>query len=1054
MDANQYLKVWLRFDESPTKDECGNAWTVYKNPTVGTDNAFNGNALQLSGGSYVYTPTPIEIGGQDFTIDFWACPTNLSISYSGFFSFKDNLIDGNERDVVALLGLNYSQLIYGVFDTSGNRLTNDFKTSHHVTSSLQHFAFSYRHSDKTIFIFVDGHLVWSEVLKNSLTRAARYVFIGRLAKQASEYMEGAVDEFRIYDGIARWTEDFTPPTLFDYGGDSATVSFTVDTVRHVRNPLFEWRYENYGTADLLTIAGTTVTNLPNTQSKTGSAFYQPNRQKCFDIPSTNEIWIKCDVFIANNNSGNRIRVYSSDGNGINGWSTDSSRVSNAYLLWHNDTAITGKYRPTIASMDDGIGLNVLWLHMKSGSSDGLIEFFVADVKEGRVFTAANINHSFTGNVNAGNPFNNVYIQMDGSNIYVSNLIISNVEVGFNDNVKPIGFPWQWNFDVEREVTPPTFPMLVTVLFDFQRFIRKTVNVAVDVQRNVIASVIDNFDVQRTCVTSTINNFDVQRNVIASVIDEFDALRQLPNHLFIMPVKDGVLYGRSSTVGVREVEISIGAQQLTDQVVFTAIWDVQIMEKIIGQYLDYYYDLRIEWLQRNGITASCHCCSDVDEILYTQIAYTFTAAEIANSYWHTNDSGSSSSSQKPTHPKGKGVPGTTYKVVSYPQQPTTSQADKIPKGFASMHAEKIAKALGKELVCQIDDFVSTVDVNQGGATFSDLIGDIFGWTSRIPTLLINCYLNDNKLYIIQRGYEANIIDISDTKHTVPVITQELVRTFWYGHKTYRTETRSVAYWEWVPDEDSDSDADDDDDDDDDTESPGTDEDTPAEQKFEFDEDGLVKKSYRTETIRNADGTITIIEVETDYDYITLKNGRKFLHKETTRSYIDQELIDENIVEHMPLDQGQSHTYVKDDEGYYLGSTVGRGKRDDRISKRKKVELPNDDTVDLNENEEDDNWQNTKTESQSRTIPGIVNFDTSFPVYGNEKLKAITEEIKRLNRQTKETVTVEIYNYNHVININDQIIFHGHTYFFENNTVTKTPRIVNKQTLTMVRWFVNE
>lgn len=773
-----------------------------------------------------------------------------------------------------------------------------------------------------------------------------------------------------------------------------------------------WRYENYGTADLFpAVGGTNFTDLPVEQSKTGYAFYRPAKYplEFVEVASSYEIWLKWDFYIVPGaipyRDFIRVYVYANKVIGFsNNFANEPRDKFEVTLELGGDVAYTGIY------LEPGT-LYTARLHIISRATNGLIALDIGGE-----------SYSFTGNVpftNPGKAITGMTIIMERSNILASNIIFSNSEIALDEVVST-------SIDTGE----------VDLEYDLQRNVKITGIITADAQRYLY-------------LLNKGLTFDLRRTVIASGADKIDVIRQLPNHLIIMPVKDGVLYGRSSTVGVREVEINIGAQQLTDQVDFTAIWDVQIMEKIIGQYLDYHYDLRVERLQRNGITATCHCCSDVDEILYTQIAYTFTAAEIAKSYWHTNDSGSSSSStNKKTHPKGKGVPGTTYKVISYPQQPTTAQADKIPKGFASMHAEKIAKALTKELVCQIDDFVSTVDVNQGGATFSDLIGDIFGWTSRIPTLLINCYLNDNKLYIIQRGYESNIIDISDTKHTVPVITQELVRTFWHGRKTYRTETRSVAYWEWVPDEDSDSDADDDDDD---TEPSDPDIDIPADQKFEFDKDGLVKKSYRIETVRNADGTTTIIEVETDYDYITLRNGRKFLHKETTRNYIDQELIDENIVEHTPLDQGQSHTYAKDEEGYYLGSTVGRGKRDDRISKRNKVELPNDDTADLNENEEDDNWQNTKTESQSRTIPGIVNFDTSFPVYGNEKLKAITEEIKRLNRKTKETVAVEIYNYNHVININDRIIFHGHTYFFESNTVVKTPRIVNKQTLTMVRWF---
>ena len=56
-----------------------------------------------------------------------------------------------------------------------------------------------------------------------------------------------------------------------------------------------FRYENYGTADLLLTEGTTV-EVSTDISKFGSAFIQTQQAKCFDIPATKELWCKFDIY--------------------------------------------------------------------------------------------------------------------------------------------------------------------------------------------------------------------------------------------------------------------------------------------------------------------------------------------------------------------------------------------------------------------------------------------------------------------------------------------------------------------------------------------------------------------------------------------------------------------------------------------------------------------------------------------------------------------------------------------------------------------------------------
>ncbi|MBR0103710.1 MAG: hypothetical protein IJQ01_09465, partial [Selenomonadaceae bacterium] len=70
---------------------------------------------------------------------------------------------------------------------------------------------------------------------------------------------------------------------------AAPVQVNFDVQRKVKT---QWFYYNAGNADDLITSGTTLTNLPESKSITGTAFYQTTRAKCFDLPETDEIWIK------------------------------------------------------------------------------------------------------------------------------------------------------------------------------------------------------------------------------------------------------------------------------------------------------------------------------------------------------------------------------------------------------------------------------------------------------------------------------------------------------------------------------------------------------------------------------------------------------------------------------------------------------------------------------------------------------------------------------------------------------------------------------------------
>lgn len=230
-----------------------------------------------------------------------------------------------------------------------------------------------------------------------------------------------------------------------------------------------WAYTNPGTADLLSSSGTTLTNLPENQSRTGSAFYQTTRAKCFDIPATPEIWIKFDVFTT---LSTRWRAYNENSNGVNGV---CSQTDGALDFWANSGNVTSFSRAVKNQLQSVL------LHMASDSSSGIVEAWLNGVKL----------YTYTGNVNYGSDFADIYLQSDGSGTFFSNVIISNIASGIETSsatydaiVKPeIFISWipRGNIAVKPEFYATVYraPQRVRISADTARTLKKSETVSAD-----------------------------------------------------------------------------------------------------------------------------------------------------------------------------------------------------------------------------------------------------------------------------------------------------------------------------------------------------------------------------------------------------------------------------------------------------------------------------------------------------------------------------------------------------------------------------------------------
>ena len=215
---NSALAAYLPFDKTTTADKCNNTWVASGSPALASTNAITGTALQLSGTNYLRCDTPIMFGGADFTFDCYGYINSSTPNYSALIYSRSSGTVNHTRAGEFHLGNNNGKMVYVRCDANGTYTEGASEKSIDVTitDALHHFAVVYTHENTTTRIFVDGVCQFTET-DFEIPRMTRWCFIGTNEHNLTKFrLIGSIDEFRIHDGLALWTENFTPPTASDY----------------------------------------------------------------------------------------------------------------------------------------------------------------------------------------------------------------------------------------------------------------------------------------------------------------------------------------------------------------------------------------------------------------------------------------------------------------------------------------------------------------------------------------------------------------------------------------------------------------------------------------------------------------------------------------------------------------------------------------------------------------------------------------------------------------------------------------------------------------------
>ena len=163
---------------------------------------FGGSSLYFNGSSKIFLDA-IEFGNSDFTIDWWEYCTGNGSRFSSSWTMDDRCTglllgyDGGTVWAASILSYNWD-LISGAVMLSS------------TLSEWVHWAFvrsgtsltSYRNGIQFATAVLNGTIYYDPSIRMA---------IGGYREKAPTLFNGYLDEFRI-SNIARWTENFTPPT--------------------------------------------------------------------------------------------------------------------------------------------------------------------------------------------------------------------------------------------------------------------------------------------------------------------------------------------------------------------------------------------------------------------------------------------------------------------------------------------------------------------------------------------------------------------------------------------------------------------------------------------------------------------------------------------------------------------------------------------------------------------------------------------------------------------------------------------------------------------------
>ena len=321
--------------------------TLVDNAVISTAQAkFGGSSVLIDGtadGIHV-DHTNLQIGGGDFTIEFWFYPTSLGAN-----------------DYVLDCGSGFSGRINWFFDTASTYKFRQGSTTilsgnHGLsTNSWQHIAIS--RASGTIKYFLNG--VEQHSASNTTTFSSSQFKIGTYSTGGPYGIQGYIDEYRVSNS-ARYSSGFTAPSsaftadsntdlLLHFDGSNGDTTTTDDGPR----ALSTWSNGAWSTTTGKFNTGFSMTN----NSSPGSITLPTGFELDDDETITVEFWFKASIF--GSSGSNSTKIFSTKSISDNNYETSSGHVT--IHIWNGSLYLNGNQSTETTLATSGSGST--WYHI-------------------------------------------------------------------------------------------------------------------------------------------------------------------------------------------------------------------------------------------------------------------------------------------------------------------------------------------------------------------------------------------------------------------------------------------------------------------------------------------------------------------------------------------------------------------------------------------------------------------------------------------------------------------------------------------------------------------
>lgn len=607
------------------------------------------------------------------------------------------------------------------------------------------------------------------------------------------------------------------------------------------------------------------------------------------------------------------------------------------------------------------------------------------------------------------------------------------------------------FNVRRnvyrsEIVESDTDRLLGVLFD--------ANTMADTKRLLSNFGLFNFDTSRNQGLRQIL-FDTYRHIDRSIFIDNDTVRRIPHDLFgtkepVFENQDTFtpfpkIVTKGAEKGIIDFKLVLEENTLSDKISAEVIgFDYWPEDIIKGTFIDYPYEMKIESTQNTGARQTIDAMHYKDRLLYTSMHYD------------------------------------GYHLYELNRNRNASYRYMLR---AQWYVNRIKESLSLHVDSRFSNFTPESNFSDTDITYADLLSGLFGWSSQYPWRLVNVFLRGNTLYILQRGRENSVYDITNLPHTEPQIERSIYYSPYASNNKNNTYTGSRTKVPHDPMLDV-KDPDDPDEPDDSEYKDPNDGDTDKNDELRFN--GVIYGDHIKQTYYGGlcveevhyvdeigpDGTTyqkVNIVVTRDYDGSDRCTKERSDNADGTWRETNTSYTYGGLGSHSHTEDGDEYgvtqktdvytaflggsftgtsTYV---DGQFVSSSIsGSG-----IINRTLPYTQNQQNAGLQQaadaQSDDEDEQQHKGLADAKTDPYIPTVDHSIRAQ-------IQKEIDAYDRSIQETVSFDIImpviagkpTMKHIIDFTERVKFNGAEYYLVRNTVEQT--VTNlKQSIEITRWI---